>query len=224
MYDRRELLKASGAAISVGVVGSRTIGTVEASEKGRKLGNGKFIEIFIEHQGAPDWPRDHYDHFPRYQIDKDSNEVILTPFATEEMRSHAEQNGVVVSKNARAFSKGGLNSSKQTDPRIDGTQSLVVENEYDDPDINVNPGNTRCDVQAHDGKLSVGIGKSKQMSLSSRTVEVMERGTKKIETKAGEKKETVVEMTSGTKRVEITPVVKVINHGVYDFFEYGGGL
>lgn len=225
MYDRRKVLKLSGSAIGAGVIGARLSGSVNAEEKGEKLGSSPFIEMFIEHEGAPEWPRTHTDDFPRYRIDNESGEVVFTPFVSEEMKQQAVQKGVTISENALSFVP--INSTVfggQSDPRIDGTQSLVTESEYENPKVSVRFQNGQAKVQTPNAQAGVEANGREKVQLDSRTATVRDKGagTKTVQSEKQGGTVEVPKMTAGTKEVEITPTVRVINHGVVDFFTYGG--
>lgn len=225
MYERREVLKLSGSAIGTGIIGARISGSVKAEEKGERLGSSPFIEMFIEHEGAPEWPRTHTDDFPRYRIDNESGEVVFTPFVSEEMKQQAAREGVTISENALSFSTvSSTVFGGQSDPRIDGTQSLVTESEYENPEVSVRFQNGQAKVQTPDTQTSIGAGGREKVQLNSRTTTVRDReaGTKTVQSEKQEGTTEVPKMASGTRDVELTPTVRVINHGVVDFFAYGG--
>lgn len=227
MYNRREVLKVSGGVVSTGILGPRTVGTVSADEKGKKLGSARFIEAFIEHKGAPDWPLDHTDDFPQYRINKDDREVLLTPFSSDSMVNMVQHSNIIISENARLFTGvGTLLFDELTNPRIDGTRALIVEHDYENPQISIALDDGRAKIHSNETQAVVDESLNEQVTFAPRPVTILKRSSKVIEdrSKTGDGTIKVPEMASGTRDVEIVPVVRVFNHGMVDFYEYGGEM
>lgn len=219
--------------LGIGALQSASVDVVAATDSDVHLGRGPFVELFLEHDGLAS-ARD--------------DGLLGVEVGCGEPKYFTHDSGVYVAHGSPSSFEGesivstGMKQRFFPTTVFEGetdsvpvsvsdphylTEHLRVVEEYTYPQISLDTtGESAVDVRVEDEQLSVPANRELEVVLDPRTVDVRYRGEyERIANEREEGPETVAvrrDHTVGT--LEVTPRVRVVNHGVVDRYGIENGV
>jgi len=211
---------------------AKNIGSIDIDAKNRELGRSVVVDIHLEHTQIPDFGIGHTHFWPRFKIDPEQGELLLTEIASDSQMNAMRSEGIVAYKygyEAVSLSRGTPASNifekdRDDSVRVDAGRFLTAESGYQPPRIDIRKGGEQIiQISAEGSEMEVGSQESGRLEFAERTVDVRlpGRGTIEVGTKDGGG--TIQVPAPGPIAEEtIKPVLKVENYGPVDVYARGG--
>lgn len=196
---RRKLLS-SATATTIG--GLSILPKSAAAISADKLGSVQLLEAVLTHENSPNFPIVHNDDVQPFILRDDSRELILNDYIDnsygEKLVQHdlAIWNGSEISTNAKTFGRDHKKAE------LGGGSYLVLDEHYAEPVLSVTP--TKSGIRVKAGRESKEVGPSERATLRLQPRQTRAKGR------------------DGSRTVELTPVLKVMNHGRVEVKTRGG--
>jgi len=206
--DRRTILKSIGAGAGVSIT-TKGAQKVQASEDGQDLGKSVFVEALIVHKEARSVSLGHIDQFTNYNIDLDSSSLTFIQAAKGVADMFKDNEAVLAGDQFRAIPAGPVegNITRElitgANSRLQPLVTTPLAEEYSQPSYTVS--------EAPGEKIEITLDNESQIVSSGSAVEFEATPTdvslKQVESTNKE------ESSTETKRMTVTPTLKVKNHG-----------
>ena len=206
--DRRTILRSIGAGAGVPIV-ARRAQKAQASEDSRDLGKSIFVEALIVHKEAKSVSLGHIDQFTNYNIDLDSSSLTFVQASKGVADMFKNNEAVLAGDRFRAIPTGQIKGNVTRElitganNRLQPLVTTPLTKEYSQPTYTVS--------EAPGEKIEITLDNESQIVSNGSTVELEATPTDVSlkQVKSTNKEESSTE----TKRMTVTPTLKVKNHG-----------
>lgn len=171
LINRRSFVKTASSIAAFGgiVAGGDTVAA--ANHRGQpSKGTTRLLEVRLDHEGAPPWPRRNYDPIvPR--VNTESKTLTIADPPGKNVSERVAQNDYVVQNEQVQESPTSVYGRSRNTVQLGPLAGLATKEEYNEPRVKINPrGRGKFGIEVEGSTTSVGVSEEMKVKLPERPV------------------------------------------------------